>query len=186
MPYLYSGVKLPAGAPRPQKITSCKTGRKVGGRGWIRTTEAEATDLQSAPFGHSGTLPLNNHLTADIKMELVDGLEPPTCWLQISCSTNWATPAYFYRSLNDLFIISHVVFFVNRIFYNLHFVHKTRISDKILRLRVNCTIALFHGIRTKFKAKFFKFIYAVTLYIQGRPLLRCRDTPYTVFPHKNS
>ena len=28
-----------------------------GGRGWIRTTEAEATDLQSAPFGHSGTLP---------------------------------------------------------------------------------------------------------------------------------
>ena len=29
----------------------------IGGRGWIRTTEAEATDLQSAPFGHSGTLP---------------------------------------------------------------------------------------------------------------------------------
>lgn len=29
----------------------------TGGRGWIRTTEAEATDLQSAPFGRSGTLP---------------------------------------------------------------------------------------------------------------------------------
>ena len=28
-----------------------------GGRGWIRTIEANATDLQSAPFGHSGTLP---------------------------------------------------------------------------------------------------------------------------------
>ena len=28
-----------------------------GGSGWIRTTEANATDLQSAPFGHSGTLP---------------------------------------------------------------------------------------------------------------------------------
>ena len=27
-------------------------------------------------------------------LELVDGLEPPTCWLQISCSTNWATPAW--------------------------------------------------------------------------------------------
>ncbi len=26
-------------------------------------------------------------------MELARGLEPPTCWLQISCSTNWATPA---------------------------------------------------------------------------------------------
>ena len=29
----------------------------VNGRGWIRTTEAEATDLQSAPFDRSGTLP---------------------------------------------------------------------------------------------------------------------------------
>ena len=28
-----------------------------GGGGWIRTTEANATDLQSAPFGHSGTPP---------------------------------------------------------------------------------------------------------------------------------
>ena len=28
-----------------------------GGRGWIRTIEAYATDLQSAPFGHSGTRP---------------------------------------------------------------------------------------------------------------------------------
>ena len=30
---------------------------RVNGRGWIRTTEAEATDLQSAPFDRSGTLP---------------------------------------------------------------------------------------------------------------------------------
>ena len=29
-----------------------------GGSGWIRTAEAEATDLQSAPFDRSGTLPL--------------------------------------------------------------------------------------------------------------------------------
>ena len=35
------------------------------------------TDLQSAPFGRSGTLPY---------MELVNGVEPSTCWLQISCS----------------------------------------------------------------------------------------------------
>ena len=33
------------------------------------------------------------------KMELVDGLEPPTCWLQISCSTDWATPAYVIKFL---------------------------------------------------------------------------------------
>ena len=31
-----------------------------------------ATDLQSAPFGHSGTPPYEI-------VELVDGLEPPTC-----------------------------------------------------------------------------------------------------------
>ena len=37
----------------------------------------DATDLQSAPFGHSGILPY-----WIIIMELVDGLEPPTCWLQ--------------------------------------------------------------------------------------------------------
>ena len=29
----------------------------LGGGRWIRTTEAIATDLQSAPFGHSGTRP---------------------------------------------------------------------------------------------------------------------------------
>ncbi len=44
----------------------------VSGRRWIRTTEAYATDLQSAPFGRSGTLPYK-------VVELVDGLEPPTC-----------------------------------------------------------------------------------------------------------
>ena len=31
--------------------------RHFGGGGWIRTFEAIATDLQSAPFGHSGTPP---------------------------------------------------------------------------------------------------------------------------------
>ena len=34
-------------------------------------SKAEPTDLQSAPFGHSGTSPK--------KMELVMGLEPATC-----------------------------------------------------------------------------------------------------------
>ena len=28
-----------------------------------------------------------------IQTEPAKGLEPPTCWLQISCSTSWATPA---------------------------------------------------------------------------------------------
>lgn len=33
-------------------------------------SKSKTTDLQSAPFGHSGNLP---------NLELVDGLEPPTC-----------------------------------------------------------------------------------------------------------
>ena len=32
-------------------------GAILGGGGWIRTTEARASDLQSDPFGHSGTPP---------------------------------------------------------------------------------------------------------------------------------
>ena len=31
--------------------------------------------------------------TRELSLELVMGLEPATCWLQISCSPNWATPA---------------------------------------------------------------------------------------------
>ena len=42
------------------------------GEGGFEPPKASPTDLQSVPFGRSGTLP-------DIKMELVDGLEPPTC-----------------------------------------------------------------------------------------------------------
>ena len=45
-----------------------------GGGGWIRTTEARASDLQSDPFGHSGTPPLYQPL----KMELAKGIEPST------------------------------------------------------------------------------------------------------------
>ncbi len=40
------------------------------GENGFEPLKQEATDLQSAPFGHSGTLPF---------MELVMGLEPATC-----------------------------------------------------------------------------------------------------------
>ena len=33
------------------------------------------------------------HIHFAFCVEPVDGLEPPTCWLQISCSTDWAIPA---------------------------------------------------------------------------------------------
>lgn len=67
----------------------------------------KATDLQSAPFGHSGNLPY----MMDAWLELVDGFEPPTCWLQISCSTSWATPA-----LSTAFIIYHTLYFLSSLF----------------------------------------------------------------------
>ena len=38
--------------------------------------------------------PLTTRPSAQTK-EPKKGVEPPTCWLQISCSTNWATSAYF-------------------------------------------------------------------------------------------
>ena len=37
--------------------------RRYGGGGWIRTTEAFASDLQSDPFGHSGTPPKGDVLS---------------------------------------------------------------------------------------------------------------------------
>ena len=32
-------------------------------------------------------------------LELVNGIEPSTCWLQISCSAYWATPARYYVTI---------------------------------------------------------------------------------------
>ena len=48
-----------------------------------------AADLQSVPFGHSGNHPF--YVSWETKPMI--GLEPITCWLQISCSANWATSA---------------------------------------------------------------------------------------------
>ncbi len=44
--------------------------------GGFEPPKLQATDLQSAPFGHSGTLP---HYKIMVKMELAMGLEPATC-----------------------------------------------------------------------------------------------------------
>jgi hypothetical protein len=42
-------------------------------------SKLKATDLQSAPFGHSGIPPNYEIVICSAKVELVDGLEPPTC-----------------------------------------------------------------------------------------------------------
>ena len=54
------------------------------GAGGFEPPKSSTTDLQSAPFGHSGTLPCRPtkgpiHFLAEKRLELVDGLEPPTC-----------------------------------------------------------------------------------------------------------
>ena len=45
--------------------------------GGFEPPKSLTTDLQSAPFGHSGTPPYK--LLLQSRMELVDGFEPPTC-----------------------------------------------------------------------------------------------------------
>ena len=69
---------------------------------WSRKT----ADLQSAPFGRSGTCPIKRarvakesdwtfHRLPSLQFpEPLVGIEPTTYWLQISCSTSWAKVAY--------------------------------------------------------------------------------------------
>ena len=61
------------------------------GRGGFEPPKQFAADLQSVPFGNSGIPPY-------LSLEPMIGLEPITCWLQISCSANWATSAYIFIS----------------------------------------------------------------------------------------
>ena len=62
------------------------------GEDGFEPSKRNAADLQSVPFGHSGTPPYEIGCSGAC-LEPVDGLEPPTYWLQISCSTDWAIPA---------------------------------------------------------------------------------------------
>ncbi len=69
--------------------------RKRVGRGGFEPPNPEGADLQSAAFDHSATcpvLPENTLRKGPLKNtcsneELAKGLEPPTCSLQVSCST---------------------------------------------------------------------------------------------------
>ena len=77
-----------------------------GGRRWIRTTEVSDNRFTVCPLWPLGNSPICKAycLNSRLILELVDGLEPPTCWLQISCSTNWATPAYSLYQQDFVFI----------------------------------------------------------------------------------
>ena len=58
-------------------------------------SKASPADLQSVPFGHSGIHPYDRFLY----QKPMIGRDPITCWLQISCSANWATSAYYTTQL---------------------------------------------------------------------------------------
>ena len=94
-------------------------------RGGFEPPKASPADLQSAPFGHSGTSPkkvlkresfkceskqitsvvcflsfslpvlLTFTLPHFLILEPMKGIEPPTLWLQIRCSASWATSARY-------------------------------------------------------------------------------------------
>ena len=50
------------------------------GDGGFEPPKALPADLQSVPFGHSGNLPyIKPTVFSRLVLELVDGLEPPTC-----------------------------------------------------------------------------------------------------------
>ena len=65
----------------------------MGGEGF-EPSKALPADLQSVPFGHSGIHPYEKTWQVKLFTKPMIGLEPITCWLQISCSANWATSAY--------------------------------------------------------------------------------------------
>ena len=74
---------------------------KIGGEGRIRTFETFVAELQSAPFDRSGTSPFYTYFSVALysttqpsKMVPAHGFELWTYWLQVSCSTNWAMPAF--------------------------------------------------------------------------------------------
>ena len=60
----------------------------ITGWRWIRTTEAICSRFTVCPLW-----PLGNPSIWYFYQKPMIGLEPITCWLQISCSANWATSA---------------------------------------------------------------------------------------------
>ena len=63
----------PSKYPNAQKDQSKRIGLFVVGEDGFEPSKRNAADLQSVPFGHSGTPPYSI-----IGLEPVDGLEPPT------------------------------------------------------------------------------------------------------------
>ena len=59
--------------------TASKLTVTLGGSGWIRTTEVVDNRFTVCPLWPLGNTPIFPYSVVNKKMELVDGLEPPTC-----------------------------------------------------------------------------------------------------------
>ncbi len=76
--------------------------QRTVGRSGFEPLKSKTADLQSAPFGRSGTCPTENGVSTILaSIEPLVGIEPTTYWLQISCSTSWAKVACFFRLLKS-------------------------------------------------------------------------------------
>ena len=78
---------------------------KENGWRWIRTTEANCSRFTVCPLWPLGNPPIwsftvfqQTSFRLTVWCKPMIGLEPITCWLQISCSANWATSAYIIRN----------------------------------------------------------------------------------------
>ena len=86
--------------PRDIKLIWLSFQINQSGGKWIRTTESTANRFTVCPLWPLGNSPINNYLRSvngwcsfHFPLKPMIGLEPITCWLQISCSANWATSA---------------------------------------------------------------------------------------------
>ena len=81
-----------------RRATNCSTPLWNGGGRRIRTFEVEDGRFTVCSLWPLGNPSIN-------KMELAIGIEPTTCWLQVSCSTYWATPASLRQ--DELYHLAH-------------------------------------------------------------------------------
>ena len=70
------------------------------GRDGFEPSKTESSDLQSDAVGHFAIYPYkfiaHRRVCYKLFVELVNGIEPSTYWLQINCSACWATPAFVF------------------------------------------------------------------------------------------
>ena len=71
-----------------KKIKHLKSALSMVEEDGFEPSKSTITDLQSAPFGHSGIPPY-------FFVVLAARIELATYWLQVSCSTCWAMPAHY-------------------------------------------------------------------------------------------